>query len=324
MIVAKDGSGDFTTVQEALDAVPPNLKERIQITIKNGIYKEKLHVDKPMVSLLGESVEHTIVTFDDYALKTFPNGEPYHTFNSYSLFVGADNFSAERISFVNSAGKGEEVGQALAAYVDGDRAIFKQCRFIGHQDTLFTGPLPPFPIDRSTFGGPREGMPRKNVRQYYEDCYIEGDVDFIFGSATAVFHRCEIYTKNRLEGKSGVNGWITAASTTAESAFGYVFLQCRLTGNAPPNSVYLGRPWREYAKVAYLNCWLGEHIIAAGWHNWDKIGSETTTVFVEYNSSGPGAKTGGRVGWSHKLKDEQANEFNIITILCGEDGWKPA
>ncbi|OMF22694.1 pectin methylesterase [Paenibacillus sp. FSL H8-0548] len=323
MIVAKDGSGDFTTVQEAVNAVPPNSAEQVIITIKNGIYKEKLHIEKPMITLLGESAEHTIITYDDYALKAFPDGELYHTFHSYTLFVGDDDFSAEQISFVNSAGKGEEVGQALAAYVDGDRAMFRKCRFIGWQDTLFTGPLPPYPVDRSTFGGPREGLPRKNVRQYYEDCYIEGDVDYIFGSATAVFNRCEIFTKNRLEGQSGVNGWITAASTPVELAFGYVFLHCRLTSNAPAQTVYLGRPWREHAKAAFIQCWLGEHIIAEGWHNWNKPASEQTTFFSEYSSSGPGAHSSGRASWSHMLNDEEAGVFNMVHILAGEDGWTP-
>ncbi|WP_028549064.1 pectinesterase family protein [Paenibacillus sp. UNC451MF] len=330
MIVASDGSGDFLTVQEALDQIPNGHPERVIIYIRNGVYKEKIHVEKPRVSLVGESAEHTILTFDDYARKTFPNGDPYETFHSYSFFVGADDFSAEQITFENSAGRGALVGQALAAYVDGDRVTFKNCRFIGHQDTLFTGPLPPAPMQRAHFGGPREGFPRRNVRQYYEQCYLEGDVDFIFGSATAVFNQCEIFSKRRMGEEDAkefpadsIHGWLTAPSTPEEVPFGYVFHNCRLTSDAPVQSVYLGRPWRNYAKVAFLHCWMGEHIIMAGWDNWNKPESESTTAFCEYDCQGPGASSEQRVAWSKKLTAEEAPSYSIQRVLAGEDGWNP-
>ena len=147
--VSLDGSGDFPTIQAAIDAIPEPCTETFIIRIRQGVYVEKLHMEKPWIHLIGEGAEQTIVTYDDYALKTFPNGEPYHTFHSYSAFIGADDFTAEGLSFVNSAGPGKDVGQALAVYVDGDRAAFRKCRFIGHQDTIFTGPLPEQPIDRS-------------------------------------------------------------------------------------------------------------------------------------------------------------------------------
>ncbi|MFE5322196.1 pectinesterase family protein [Paenibacillus sp. NPDC056579] len=330
MIVAADGSGDYRTIQEALDQIADDTNVRTVIYIRNGVYKEKLHVVKPLVSLVGENAELTIITYDDYARKTFPNGEAYETFHSYTVFIGADDFSAERITFRNTAGRGEAVGQALAAYVDGDRVSFKHCRFLGHQDTLFTGPLPPAPMQRTTFGGPREGMPRRNVRQYYEHCYIEGDVDFIFGSATAVFNQCEIFSKRRLgEEDPGefpserIHGWLTAPSTPEEIRFGYVFHQCRLTSDAPSQSVYLGRPWRNYAKSAFLLCWMGEHIAAAGWDNWNKPESERTTVFCEYRNTGPGAAVEGRVPWSAQLSDDEAEAYSPISVLAGIDGWNP-
>jgi pectinesterase len=321
MIVASDGSGDFTTIQEAVDRIPDGNSERVVITVKNGIYKEKLHIRKPYVSLIGESADRTIVTYDDYARKKFPNGEEYHTFHSYTVFIGADHFCAENITFENAAGSGELVGQALAAYVDGDCASFKGCRFLGHQDTLFTGPLPEKPKDRATFGGPREGVPRRKTRQYYERCFIKGDVDFIFGSATAVFHECEIFSGAR-PGKQ-VHGWITAASTPENSPFGYVFIRCRLTGNAPPHSVYLGRPWRNYAKVAFIGCELGEHIAPAGWDNWNKPESEPTTCFGEYASFGPGAEAARRVDWAEAWGEAAADTFAIASVLAGADGWNP-
>ncbi|UQZ84214.1 Pectinesterase A precursor [Paenibacillus konkukensis] len=333
IIVAADGSGNFCTVQEAVDHIPDNNKERVVISIKNGVYKEKLHIEKPLISLIGESAEHTIITFDDYAKKTFPNGEVYETFHSYSVFIGADDFTAERLTFSNSAGRGELVGQAVAAYVDADRVSFADCRFLGYQDTLFTGPLPPAPMKRGRFGGPREGMPRRHGRHYYRRCYIEGDVDFIFGSATAVFHDCEIFSKGRRfggEDASGefpsnrIHGWLTAPSTPEDVHYGYVFHGCRLTGDAPPRSVYLSRPWRNYAKAAFLNCWMGEHIAAAGWDNWNKPESEATTVFCEYDNRGPGAAAQERAAWSSLLTAEEAEAYAISKVLAGSDGWDPA
>jgi pectinesterase len=322
MIVAADGSGDFKTIQDAIDQIPDNNSERVTIRIKNGVYKEKLHINKPFVSLVGESAEKTIVTYDDYARKLFPNGKPYNTFHSYTVLIGADHFSAEHITFENSAGSGDLVGQAVAAYVDGDRASFKYCRFLGHQDTLFTGPLPERPLNRASFGGPREGCPRRRTRQYYEHCLIRGDVDFIFGSATAVFNQCEIWSNARPDKK--IQGWITAASTPADVPFGYVFLDCSLTGDAPPQSVYLGRPWRNHAKVAFINCRLGEHIVLEGWDNWNKPESEQTTFFCEYNSSGPGAAPDKRIGWAKILDGSMAEEYTIANILAGTDGWNPS
>ncbi|MGV2884888.1 pectinesterase family protein [Paenibacillus taichungensis] len=327
-LVAADGSGDFPSIQAAIDAIPADCTEKYTIRIKPGTYVEKLHIEKAMVHLVGAGADQTIITYDDYALKKFPNGELYHTFHSYTAFIGADDFTAEGLSFINSAGPGREVGQALAVYVDGDRAAFRHCRFIGHQDTIFTGPMPEHPIDRSFFGGPRDGAERRKLRQYYEDCYIEGDVDFIFGSATAVFQGCEIFAKNRLSdvaaAEGEVNGWITAASTPEDARYGYVFIDCDLTSNAPPQSVYLGRPWRNHAKVCFLNCWMGAHVKQEGWHNWNKNDAEATVAYFEYHSAGPGAgSVMGRVPWAKILSEQEAAEYTVPVILSGEDGWQP-
>ncbi|WP_347384887.1 pectinesterase family protein [Paenibacillus pabuli] len=327
-LVAADGSGDFATIQAAIDAIPDQNTDKFVVRIRQGVYVEKLHIEKPWVHLIGEGAEQTIVTYDDYALKTFPDGELYHTFHSYTALIGADDFTAEGLSFVNSAGPGKDVGQALAVYVDGDRAAFRGCRFIGHQDTIFTGPLPEQPMDRASFGGPRDGAERRKLRQYYEDCYIEGDIDFIFGSATAVFKDCEIFAKNRLSDHASaeekVNGWITAASTPEDVRYGYVFIDCALTGNAPPQSVYLGRPWRNHAKVCFLHCWMGAHVKQEGWHNWNKPDAEASVVFAEYNSKGPGAGSrAGRVPWATILNEQQAMEYSLSRVLSGEDEWQP-
>lgn len=320
MIVSKDGNGDFHSIQSAIDSIDVNNKDRVIIQIEPGIYKEKVSIRKQNISLIGHNAENTIITYDDSAKKLLPNGEKMRTFNSYSVFIDADNFSAENITFENSAGDGSLVGQAVAAYVDGDRAIFRNCRFLGYQDTLFTGPLPPKPIEGNTFGGPKEGMPRRNVRQYYEKCYIRGDIDFIFGSATAVFNKCEIFSNDR---NKEVNGFVSAASTPENNKFGYVFIECKLTSNAKPHTVYLGRPWRDYAKTAFINCWMGEHINLEGFHNWNKVNAEKLVDYVEYNSKGPGAQNDKRVKWARVLEAEQVKEYTVSNVLAGNDNWNP-
>lgn len=325
MIVASDGSGDFTRLQDALDAIPAANRERICIHLKKGIYKQKIRITKPYVHLIGEAAPETVLTYDDYAKRLLPDGGTMNTFNSYTVYIGAPDFTAENLTIENAAGSGKVVGQAVAAYVDADRAIFRKCRFLGHQDTLFTGPLPknPAPLGLNlihpTLGsGPAEypGI----LRQYYEDCFIRGDIDFIFGSATAVFHRCEIFANDQRE---TVNGYITAGSTPARHRFGYVFLDCRLTGEAGPHSVYLGRPWRDYANVAFINCRMGAHIIPQAWHNWDKPDREKTVTYLESGSTGPGANNATRVKWARILTPVEAKDYTVENILGGPDQWNP-
>ena len=306
MIVAKDGSGAFTTIQEAVDSIPENNKERVTIYIKEGIYKEKLVITKPFISLIGMSPENVVITYDDYARKQLPGGEEMGTFASYSVFIGADYFAAKNITFENSAGYGTVVGQAVAVYAGGTQVEFHHCRFLGRQDTLFTGPLPPKPIEGNTFGGPMEGKEKKPCETFFYDCYLEGDIDFIFGSATAVFQSCDIFSLDR---KEETNGFITAASTPEGQPFGYVFIDCRLKSEAAPETVYLGRPWRDYAKTVFINCWMDAHIKKEGWHNWDKKRAETTTFYAEYNSTGPGGKMKNRVQWAHVLSQEEADKY---------------
>lgn len=332
--VALDGSGDYTSIQSAIDEIPHHREYPTVIYIQAGTYYEKLHIEKPFVHLIGDPAQPTVITYDDYARKTFPDGSLYHTFYSYTVFVGSDDFRAKYLSFINSAGAGEQVGQALAVYVDSDRAVFDHCRFVGQQDTLFTGPLPPQPIDRSTFGGPREGALRRAQRQYYKHCYIEGNIDFIFGSATAVFDRCEIFARKReclstsskdteVNSESMIHGWLTAASTPEDVQYGYVFLDCQLTSDAPPHSFYLGRPWRNYAKVTWIRCHIGAHIHSTGWDNWNKPEAESTVEYQEYNSEGAGASIKDRVPWSYLLDSTEADEYTVEHILAGDDGWVP-
>jgi len=286
-VVAADGSGDFGSVQEAINAVPDFRKAATIIFIKKGSYKEKLTLpaSKTNVTLVGEDVNATVLTWDDYASRKNRFGEEMGTTASSSFFIFGEDFTAENITFQNSAGP---VGQAVAVRVDGDRARFINCRFLGNQDTLYPH--------------------GEKSRQYYYKCYIEGTVDFIFGWSTAVFEECTIYCKQG-------GGYVTAASTLEETPKGFVFIRCKVTGNAEAESFYLGRPWRPYAKTAFIDCYLDKQIRSVGWHNWGKADAERTTCYAEYKSHGPGANAAARVSWSHQLTDSEAAQYTREAVL---------
>lgn len=289
--VAKDGSGDFKTVQEAINAVPDFRNEITVIYIKQGTYKEKLNLSasKRNIKMIGEDVEKTILTYDDYAQKKNRFGENMGTSGSAGFYIYGDGFTAENITFENTSGP---VGQAVALWVAGDKASFLNCRMLGFQDTLYT------------YG--------KGSRQYFYQCYITGTVDFIFGSATAFFEDCHIYCKTP--------GYITAASTPDTSKHGYVFWNCKIDGSAPPGSVYLGRPWRPHAKTVFLNCQLSEVVKAEGWHNWGKESNQQTAFYAEHKNGGAGAHVARRVSWSYQLNDEEAPEYTINKVFRD---WNP-
>ncbi|MFL9830637.1 pectinesterase family protein [Flavobacterium sp. ST-87] len=292
-VVAKDGSGNFKTIQEVIDAVPFLKTTETKILIKNGTYKEKLEIpeNKNNITFIGEDKDSVIITYDDFASKKNSAGENIGTSGSSSFIVTANDFKAKNITFENAAGP---VGQAVAVRVDGDRIIFDNCKFMGFQDTLYP---------RST-----------TSRQYYKNCYIEGTTDFIFGASTAVFDQCEIFAKPG-------GAYVTAASTPENREYGFVFLNCKLTTNSENDSYYLGRPWRNFAKTVFVKCEMAGHIKPEGWHNWGKPEAENTTFYAEYLSTGPGGNTASRVSWSHLLTAEQfANDYTIQTIF---KDWNP-
>lgn len=291
LVVAKDGSGDFFTVQEAINAVPDYRKNhRTTILVKEGMYKEKIVIpaSKNAVSLIGEG--KVKLTFDDYAGKPNIFGENKGTSGSSSCYIYAPDFYAENITFENASGP---VGQAVACFVSADRAYFKNCRFLGFQDTLYT------------YG--------KGCRQYYEGCYIEGTVDFIFGWSTAVFNRCHIHSVG--------NGYLTAPSTDKGQKYGYVFYDCDITADEGVDKVYLSRPWRPYAQAVFIRCNLGKHILPEGWDNWRNKDNEKTVFYAEYQSKGEGANPNRRVAYSKQLKDLKG--YDMESVLAGTDGWNP-
>jgi pectinesterase len=291
-IVAQDGSGNFPTVQAAIDAAPDYPKEGpTVIFVKNGVYRERVTVppNKSMITLVGESAAGTIITGDVYASQIGSTGRIVGTAGTATVYIHAEDFTAANITFENSAvhpqGKGD-VGQAVAVTVTGDRVRFTGCRFLGNQDTLYT----------MGFG---------NI--LFSECYIEGTTDFIFGASTAFFDDCVIHSKR--------DSYITAASTPEGRPWGYVFRNCRLTAAPGITRVYLGRPWRPFAKTAFVECELGSHIRPEGWHNWSKPDAERTTFYAEGGNRGAGAATDSRVKWSHKLSAEQIAELTPEKVL---------
>lgn len=289
-VVAKDGSGDFFTVAEAIAAVPDLCgKHRTTILVRSGVYKEKIVVprSKINVSLIGQG--DVTLTYDDFASRKNIFGEEIGTAGSSSFFIYAPDFYAENITFENSAG---QVGQAVACFVGADRVTFRNCRFLGNQDTIYTW---------------------ARGRQYYDNCYIEGTVDFIFGRSTAVFDRCTIHAKRR--------GYLTAPSTDVDVDNGYVFLDCKLTADEGVDRVYLSRPWRDYAKAVFIRCEMGAHIHPEGWHNWRKPEREQTVFYAEYGCTGPGADRSQRVAFGRELDTDRG--YDVASLLAGDDNWVP-
>lgn len=289
IVVAADGTGEFTSVQEAVNSIRAYMSDTTFLFIKNGTYREKVVIPSWVTNLFmkGESVENTIITWNDHA-----NIRNMGTFRTYTIWVLGAGFTAEDITFENNA---EMIGQAVAVHVDGDRAVFRRCRLLGNQDTLLTA--------------------NQESRQYYEECYIEGTTDFIFGPATAWFEKCHIHSKK--------NSYVTAASTVEGHEYGYIFNRCSLTAADSVTRVYLGRPWRPFAATLFLNCELGNHIVPEGWDNWDKPSNEQTARYAEYRSTGPGANPDARVSWSRQLSRREAKTYTVAKVFARHDGWTP-
>ena len=284
IIVAQDGTGDFTKIQDALNAAKAFPDDRITIFVKNGVYYEKVKIYSwnPKITLIGESREKTIITYDDYFNKI--NIGRNSTFHTYTVLVEGNDFFAKNLTIQNSSG---EVGQAVALNVNANRVVFTNCSFLGNQDTLYTS--------------------GEGTKNYFKDCYIEGTTDFIFGDATVLFEDCIV--------KSKKNSYITAASTPENTAFGYVFKNCKLIADESTDAVYLGRPWRIYAKTVFINCEMGKQIKSEGWHNWSKPEAEKTAFYAEYKCSGEGFQPDKRVSWSHQLRKSEKKKYTIENIL---------
>ena len=293
-VVAADGGGDYRTVQAAIDAAPQHTSAAAPwvILVRPGTYRAVVYVqrEKRFVALVGEDPARTVITYDLHASTVGPDGKPIGTFRTPTVTIDADDFTAENLTFQNDAGP---VGQAVAVRVDGDRVVFRNCRFLGWQDTLL--------LNRG--------------RQYVEESLIAGDVDFVFGGATAYFARCHVHCLR--------NGYITAASTPEDSGYGFVFADGTITSGAAGVRTYLGRPWRDFANVVFLRTEMSDVVRPQGWHNWDRPEREHTARFAEYGNTGPGARRSDRVPWSKMPSPADAAAVSASSVLGGSDNWKP-
>lgn len=301
--VSQDGRGDFTTLTQAIQSLPP--QGAAQILIGEGVYHEKITLDRPLTHLIGQSPQSTLITWGDGALHTHADGQRFQTFRTQTSYLGGEALHVKNLTIQNTAGSGEVAGQAIAAYVAAQTARFTNVHLLGRQDTLFLAPLPQSPRIPGSFIGPEENAPRTPCTHYFERCYIQGDVDFIFGGAMAAFAGCEIHSVRR-DNPNDI-GYIAAPCTPATQQWGLIFAHCRFTGDASQGSVYLARPWREHAACTLIGCELGEHIHPVGFSLWEGQAQKVPPRFAEQGSRGSGASPH-RAHWVKKLSQAQADE----------------
>ena len=289
IVVSRDGTGNFRTLQEAIESARAFMDYTVTIYVKNGVYKEKVIVPSWVenIDIIGEDRDKTIITYDDHA-----NINKMGTFRTDTVKVEGSDITFKNLTIENNAA---QLGQAVALHTEGDRLKFINCRILGNQDTIYTG--------------------AKFTRLYFKDCYIDGTTDFIFGPSTALFEDCIIHSKR--------NSYVTAASTPKEAKYGYVFKHCKLTAEPGVDKVYLGRPWRPYAYTLFIECELGKHIVLAGWHNWGKQSNEETARYMEYKNTGEGANASERVAWSKQLTKKEAEAVTVDAIFRTQSDWDP-
>lgn len=294
LVVARDGTGQFRNIAEAIEVCRAFMDYHKVIFVKKGTYKEKLIIPQSLtnIEICGEDRDNTIITWDDHANIIYPpTGKPMGTFRTYTLKIEGADITLKNITVENNAAR---LGQAVALFTTGDKIVFLNCRFLGHQDTIYTG--------------------NARSRHYFKDCYIEGTTDFIFGPSTAWFENCDIFCK--------ANSYITAASTPQDVTYGYIFNNCRITADANVSKVYLGRPWRDYGYTLFMNCELPRQICPEGWHHWQKE-REKTARYLEYNNHGEGANTKGRATWSRQLTKKEAQKITLNEVFSVNDTWNP-
>ena len=289
IVVSRDGTGNFRTLQEAIESARAFMDYTVTIYVRNGVYKEKVIVPSWVenIDIIGEDRDKTIITYDDHA-----NINKMGTFRTYTVKVEGSDITFKNLTIENNAA---QLGQAVALHTEGDRLKFINCRILGNQDTIYTG--------------------AKFTRLYFKDCYIDGTTDFIFGPSTALFEDCIIHSKR--------NSYVTAASTPKEAKYGYVFKHCKLTAEPGVDKVYLGRPWRPYAYTLFIECELGKHIVLAGWYNWGKQSNEETARYMEYKNTGEGANASERVAWSKQLTKKEAEAVTVDAIFRTQSDWDP-
>ena len=310
LFVARDGTGEFRNINEAIEVCRAFMEYHKVIFVKKGTYKEKLVIPQSLtnIEICGEDRDNTIITWDDHAnipmafsnwplaISQQPTANSQQpklgTFRTFTLKIQGSKITLKNITVENNAAR---LGQAVALHTEGDQLTFINCRFLGHQDTIYTG--------------------NAKTRLFFKDCYIEGTTDFIFGPSTAWFEGCDIFCK--------ANSYITAASTPQDVPFGYIFNNCRITCDKGVDKVYLGRPWRDYGYTLFMNCELPREIRPEGWHQW-RPEAVKTARYLEYNNRGEGAATDQRVPWSRQLTKKEAQQITLERVFSINDTWNPS
>ena len=295
LFVARDGTGEFRNINEAIEVCRAFMEYHKVIFVKKGTYKEKLVIPQSLtnIEICGEDRDNTIITWDDHANIVYaPTGKGMGTFRTFTLKIQGSKITLKNITVENNSAR---LGQAVALHTEGDQLTFINCRFLGHQDTIYTG--------------------NAKTRLFFKDCYIEGTTDFIFGPSTAWFEGCDIFCK--------ANSYITAASTPQDVPFGYIFNNCRITCDKGVDKVYLGRPWRDYGYTLFMNCELPREIRPEGWHQW-RPEAVKTARYMEYNNRGEGAATDQRVPWSRQLTKKEAQQITLERVFTINDNWNPS
>lgn len=302
LVVSRDGTGQFRNISDAIEVCRAFMDYHKVIFIKKGTYKEKLIIPQWLtnIELCGEDRDQTIITWDDHAnikadispLTASQSPQKIGTFRTFTLKIQGSRITLKNLTVENNSAR---LGQAVALHTEGDRLTFVNCRFLGHQDTIYTG--------------------NAKTRLYFKNCYIEGTTDFIFGPSTAWFEHCDIYCK--------ADSYITAASTPQDVDFGYIFNDCCITAAPNVNKVYLGRPWRDYGYTLFMNCELPRQIRPEGWHHWREEAKQTAR-YLEYNNRGEGAATTGRASWSRVLTKKEAKQVTLDAVFAINDTWSVA
>ena len=301
LVVSRDGTGQFRNIGEAIEVCRAFMEYHKVIFVKKGTYKEKLVIPQWLtnIEICGEDRDQTIITWDDHAnikaditpLTAEGPVQKIGTFRTFTLKIQGSMITLKNITIENNSAR---LGQAVALHTEGDRLTFINCRFLGHQDTIYTG--------------------NAQTRLLFKNCYIEGTTDFIFGPSTAWFENCQIFCK--------ADSYITAASTPKDSPYGYIFNHCSISCDTNVSKVYLGRPWRDYGYTLFMNCDLPRQIRPEGWHQW-RPEAVKTARYMEYNNRGEGAATGERVAWSRQLTKKEAQQITMERVFSINDNWNP-
>ncbi|MBP5331787.1 MAG: pectin methylesterase [Lachnospiraceae bacterium] len=290
--------GDFASLSDAAAALKDS-EDATVLKIMPGVYRESVVFKCSNLTIEGDPSGAVYICGANYARMKDEDGKEWGTFRTAVIRTDGDNITLRNITIENTAGIGFRIGQAVALYSDGNGFLCDNCKLIGHQDTLFTAPFPQLNKHGKNEGfGPKGDLPRTPTKQVFRNCYIEGDIDFIFGGATALFEKCHIFSHDAISeyrmqemiasrnndwhsiSPKACRGYVCAPCTVEGLDYGYLFLNCYFYSNCPKATVYLGRPWRPYGKAYFVGCILGDHINPVLFNDWDDRKNRNTSVFA--------------------------------------------